>query len=215
MRVVTVNPNDPREDRLAEAVTAIEAGEVVALPTETFYGLACDAFNEDALHRINELKRKPASSPNLLMISDPAQVETVSDTVPERFHELTAMFWPGPLTLVVKAAPRVPDAVTGGGGKVAVRVPGLALPRRIARALGRPISGPSANLHGQPACRTALEVAEAFGEGLGMILDGGSTAAGKPSTILDLTGPVPRLLREGILPASSLEPFLPELKVSH
>jgi L-threonylcarbamoyladenylate synthase len=214
MRVVTVNPTHPRDDRLAEAVDAIEAGGVVALPTETFYGLACDAFNVEALKRINRLKGKSADSPNLLLISDAAQVESVADAVPDRFHELAELFWPGPLTLVVVASARVPVEVTGGGGKVAVRVPGLALPRRIARSLGRPITGPSANLHGQAACRTALEVAEAFGEELDMILDGGSTAAGKPSTILDLTGTVPRILREGILPASSLEPFLPELKVS-
>ena len=214
MRVLTVNPTHPRDHRLEEAVDAIEAGGVVALPTETFYGLACDAFNVEALKRLNLLKGKAADSPNLLLISDPAQVESVADVVPERFHELTELFWPGPLTLVVSAADRVPVEVTGGGGKVAVRAPGLALPRQIARALGRPITGPSANLHGQPACRTALEVAETFGEGLEMILDGGSTAAGKPSTILDHTGPVPQILREGILPASSLEPFLPELKVS-
>jgi len=214
MRVVTVNPTHPREDRLSEAVDTIDAGGVVALPTETFYGLACDAFNRDALTRINELKGKPSLSPNLLLISDPGQVDSVADAVPQRFHELAELFWPGPLTLVVSAADRVPAEVTGGGGKVAVRVPGLALPRRIARALGRPITGPSANLHGRPACRTALEVAETFGEALEMILDGGSTAAGNPSTILDLTGPVPRILREGILPASSLAPFLPELQFS-
>lgn len=214
MRVVTVNPTHPRDDRLAEAIEVIEAGGVVALPTETFYGLACDAFNVETLRRINRLKGKSADSPNLLLLSDPAQVESVADAVPERFHELTELFWPGPLTLVVAASERVPVEVTGGGGKVAVRVPGLALPRRLARALGRPVTGPSANVHGQPACRTALEVAEAFGEGLEMILDGGATAAGKPSTILDLTGPVPRILREGILPATSLAPFLPELNAS-
>jgi L-threonylcarbamoyladenylate synthase len=214
MRVVTVNPTHPREDRLSEAVEAIEAGGVVALPTETLYGLACDAFNRVALARINQMKGKPSDSPILLMISDAGQVDTVAESVPERFHELTELFWPGPLTLVVPASDRVPVEVTGGSGKVAVRVPGLALPRQIARALGRPITGPSANLHGQPACRTAFEVAETFGDALEMILDGGSTAAGKPSTILDLTGSVPRILREGILPASSLEPFLPELQVS-
>ena len=104
MRVVTVNPTHPREDRLAEAVEAIEAGGVLALPTETFYGLACDAFNVEALVRINRLKGKPADSPNLLLISDPAQVEAVADSVPQRFHELSELFWPGPLTLVVTAA---------------------------------------------------------------------------------------------------------------
>jgi tRNA threonylcarbamoyl adenosine modification protein (Sua5/YciO/YrdC/YwlC family) len=136
----------------------------------------------------------------------------VADRVPERFRELTALFWPGPLTLVVPASARVPVEVTGGRGTVAVRVPGLALPRRLAAALGRPVTGTSANLHGQPPCRTALEVAAAFGDQLDLVLDGGPTAAGKPSTILDLTGDEPRILREGLLPASSLQPYLPELE---
>jgi len=214
VRIVTVNPTEPREDRLTEAVEAIEAGEVLALPTETFYGLAADAFNAEALVRLNRLKDKPADSPILLLIADPAQVATVAESVPELFHELTQLFWPGPLTLVVRAAKNVPHEVTGGRVGVAVRVPGLALPRRIARKLGRPITGISANLYGRPPCRTALEVAEIFGEDLDMVLDGGPTAAGKSSTILDLTGTEPRVLREGLLPTTSLQPFLPDLKTS-
>lgn len=214
MRVVTINPSDPREDRMAQAVAAIQEGGLVALPTETFYALAVDAFNVAAVERVVALKRAPADSPVLLLIADPGQVETVADTVPEKFHELTELFWPGPLTLVVPAAGRVPTRVTAGTGKVAVRVPGLPLPRRIARALGRPITGPSANLHGHPPCRTAVDVVEVFGEALDMVLDGGPTPGGKPSTILDLSGSEPRVLREGLLPVSSLEPFLPELKTS-
>jgi L-threonylcarbamoyladenylate synthase len=214
LRVLTVNPTDPREDRLAEAVTTLEAGGLVALPTETLYGLAADAFNTEAVLRINRIKEKSTGAPILLLMADPSQVDAVATHVPHRFHELTQLFWPGPLTLVIPATDQVPRAVTGGTGTVAVRVPGLALPRRLARALGRPITGPSANLHGQPPCRTALEVAAAFGEALDMVLDGGPTAAGKASTILDLTGAEPRILREGLLPASSLQPFLPELNAS-
>ena len=101
--------------------------------------------------------------------------------------------------------------VSGGRGTVAVRVPGLALPRRLARALGRPITGISANLHGLPPCRTARDVADAFPEGIAMILDGGTTQGGAPSTIVDLTGERPKLLREGVLPSFSLKPFLPDL----
>jgi L-threonylcarbamoyladenylate synthase len=149
----------------------------------------------------------------LLLIAGPEQVALVAERVPDKFRELTGLFWPGPLTLVVPASPRLARAVTGGTGTVAVRMPGLALPRRIAHALGRPITGPSANRHGKPPCRTALEVAEVFGDELDMVLDGGPTAGGKASTILDLTTPEPRVLREGCLPVSALEPFLPELKV--
>lgn len=213
MRVVTVNPSEPREDRLTSAVSAIGSGGVVALPTETFYGLAADAFDSRAVERVTTLKDSPPGMPVLLLIAGPEQVALVAERVPDKFRELTGLFWPGPLTLVVPASPRLARAVTGGTGTVAVRMPGLALPRRIAHALGRPITGPSANRHGKPPCRTALEVAEVFGDELDMVLDGGPTAGGKASTILDLTTPEPRVLREGCLPVSALEPFLPELKV--
>lgn len=199
---------------MAEAVAAIRDGGVAALPTETFYALSVDAFNAEAVERVVALKRTPDRSPVLLLIADPGQVEMVASRVPEKFHELTELFWPGPLTLVVPAASHVPARVTAGTGTVAVRVPGLNLPRRVARALGRPITGPSANLHGHPPCRTALEVVGVFGEALDLVLDGGATSGGKPSTILDLSGPEPRVLREGLLPISSLEPFLPELKTT-
>ena len=213
MRVVTVNPSEPREDRLSSAVSAIRDGGVIALPTETFYGLAADAFDPRAVQRVTALKGSPQGMPVLLLIAGPEQVALVAERVPDRFRELTGLFWPGPLTLVVPASPRVDRAVTAGTGTVAVRMPGLALPRRIAQALGRPITGPSANRHQKPPCRTALEVAEVFGDELDMVLDGGPTAGGKASTIVDLTTPEPRVLREGCLPISALEPFLPEIKV--
>jgi len=208
VRVLAIEPMNPRADRVAEAARILERSGVVALPTETFYGLAVDAFRSDALLRINVLKRKAARSPILLLLADAQQVELVAARLPDRFRELAASFWPGPLTLVVPASREVPDEVTGGSGTVAVRVPGLALPRRLARELGRPITGPSANRHGEPPCRTAGEVAATFGESLDAILDGGSTTAGAPSTILDLCGARARVVREGLLPATSLAPFL-------
>jgi tRNA threonylcarbamoyl adenosine modification protein (Sua5/YciO/YrdC/YwlC family) len=208
VRVVTIEPMNPRSDRVAEAVAILARGGAVALPTETFYGLAVDAFHRAALIRLHALKRKPVHSPILLLLGDLGQVEAVAARLPERFAELAASFWPGPLTLVIPASHDVPEEVTGGTGTVAVRVPGLALPRHVARDLGRPITGPSANRHGEPPCRTAGAVAQVFGDELDAILDGGTTSAGAPSTILDLCGARPRILREGILPAASLAPFL-------
>lgn len=212
VRVITVNPMQPRPERVAAAVAALEAGEAVALPTETFYGLAVDCANAEALLGLNRLKRKAADEPLLLMMEGPDQVATVADSVPPKFEELAQLFWPGPLTLVIPASPRLPAEVSGGRGTVAVRVPGLALPRHLARALGRPITGVSANLHGQRPCRTAADVAGIFPEGVAVILDGGPTQGGAPSTIVDLTGERPTVVREGILPSSSLAPFLPDLQ---
>jgi len=201
----------PREERLAEAVATLKSSGVVALPTETFYGLAVDCMNAEALRKLNKLKKKDEDSPILLLAADRAQAVQVAASLPDYFDKLARSFWPGPLTLVIPAAPELPAEISGGRGTVAVRVPGLALPRNLARALGKPISGISANLQGRPACRTAGEVAAVFSEEVAMILDGGTTQGGAPSTILDLTGERPRLLREGVLPSFSLHPFLPEL----
>lgn len=207
-QIVTLNPEEPREDRLLGAVAVLRRGGVLSLPTETFYGLAVDAFNDDALLRINDLKGKPRGSPMLLLLADPGQIEQVAGTLPAAFKTMADTFWPGPLSLVIPANPRVSREVTGARGTVGVRVPGLALPRRVAAVLGHPITGVSANRTGLPPCRTALEVSHVFPEGVEMILDGGPSTGGAPSTVLDLTTPRPRVLREGAIPISALRPFL-------
>lgn len=214
--MLAVNPDDPREDRVERAVAALESGRIVALPTETFYGLAVDAENPEALERVNALKGKPPRSPILLLVDCADAARRLCARVPEGFDELAEMFWPGPLTLVVPAAAHVPPQVTAGRATVGVRVPSLALPRRIAGALGRPISGVSANRHGEPPCRTAAEVPQALpdaGEGgIELLLDGGPTQGAAPSTVLDLAGERPRILREGIVPPSALRSYLPDLQ---
>ena len=212
MRVASVDPNEPRPDRLHEAVVVLDGGRLVAQPTETVYGLSADAFNPEAVLALNRLKQKPDRSPALLLLSGAEQLEQVAAALPPVFADLMAMYWPGPLTLVVRAAPRLPQAVSGGRGTVAVRVPGLMLPRRLAAELGRPITGVSANRHGEPSCRTALEVARVFPEGVELILDGGPAPGGLSSTIVDVTVDPPRLQREGLLPVSSLRAFLPDLE---
>jgi len=210
LRVLAVNPAVPRDDELADAIDVLAGGGVVALPTETVYGLAADASNPSALQRVNRLKGKADGSPILLLLADRRQAEQLCDDLPASFAPLVERFWPGPLTLVVRAAERVPREITGGRGTLALRVSGLALPRRLAAGLGRPISGVSANVTGHPPCRTAGEVARAFPRGLEMILDGGPTPGGLPSTILDLGRTPPQVLREGLLPRAALRPFLEE-----
>ena len=208
-QLLSTNPTDPRDAEIEAAVAVLDRGGVVALPTETLYGLAVDGLSARSLARINEMKGKPGDSPVLLLLSDAGQAEQVAREIPELFRALARRFWPGPLTLVVPARTGLPAQVSVGG-TVAVRVSGIALPRRIAAALGRPISGLSANRHGNPPCRRAIEVARAFPDTVEMILDGGPTAGGTHSTILDLTTSPPRVVREGLLPLSALKPFLPE-----
>jgi len=202
-RLLPVDPHAPSPDALAEGVRALRAGGIVALPTETFYGLAADPFLPGTLAAVNRLKEKDATSPILLLLADLAQAEPLMAGVPRAFASLAA-FWPGPLTLVVPASVAVPPEVSGGRGTVGIRVPGLALPRLLAQLLGRPITGVSANRTGRPAPTRAADVQAAFPEGLALILDGGTTAGAAPSTLVDLTAEPPRLLREGALAWAAL-----------
>lgn len=204
---MAVDPHAPAQEALAEAVRVLAGGGIVALPTETFYGLAADAFSPRALERVNRLKGKPADEPLLLLLAGPEQVAQVCAATPPPFAALAARFWPGPLTLVLPGAPTVLDAVTGGRRGVAVRVPGLAVARGVPGALGRPVSGVSANATGRSPCRTAREVAEAFERGIDLLLDGGRAPGRAPSTIVDLCETPPRVLREGLLPVVELAPY--------
>jgi len=208
VQIVPISPDEPREDRLARAVNALRRGGIVAVPTETFYGLSVDAFDREALLRLNRLKGKPLESAVLLLAADREQAAAMAVDPPPAFAALAERFWPGPLTLVVRAAAELPAEISAGRGTVAIRVPGLALPRRLAAALGRPVSGVSANRTGERPARTAAEVARAFPDGPDVILDGGPTSGGAPSTILDLTATAPRIIREGIVPWAAIEPFL-------
>jgi L-threonylcarbamoyladenylate synthase len=212
--VVPVTPSAPREERLAPAVDLLRAGELVAIPTETFYGIAADSMDADVLRRVNALKGKPPDAPILLLAADLAQVRSIAGDLPEAFEILAATFWPGPLTLVVRAAPHLPSDLTAGRATVGIRVPGLALPRRLAAMLGRPITGVSANRTGEVPCRHAADVLVTFGEGLALILDGGPTSGGAPSTVVDLASDRPRILRSGTIPPQALEPFLPGVVVA-
>lgn len=207
-RVLAVSPDEPRPDRLELAVQALRDGGVLAIPTETFYGLAADSFRTDALLRINRLKGKASDSPILLLLADRGQVGQVARDLPEMFEALARRFWPGPLTMVVRAAASLPPEISGGRGTVGIRVPGLALPRLLAAGLGRPITGVSANLHGAPPCRTAEEVVRGMPEGPDLFLDGGPCPGGAPSTVLDLSSGAPAVIRPGIVPYAALAPYL-------
>jgi L-threonylcarbamoyladenylate synthase len=198
-RLLRVDAAAPSPEALDAAARALRAGGIVALPTETFYGLAVDPWAPRALLAVNRLKGKDARSPLLLLLADAAQAGPLMGRVPAAFAPLSAL-WPGPLTLVVPASASVPEEVSGGRGTVGIRVPGLALPRLLAQHLSRPITGVSANPTGVEPPTTAEAVAAAFPEGLALILDGGETRGGSPSTVVDLTVVPPRPLREGALP---------------
>ena len=188
---------------LSEAAALIRAGQVVAIPTDTVYGLAADPFQPAAVERLFRLKGRPENKPILLLVDSRFQVETLASRLPLAYHLITARFWPGPVTVILPAAPYVPERVTAGTGTVALRMPGSILTRRLIRACHVPLTGTSANRSGRPPARFAREVREQFPTTGLRVLDGGPAPRDTPSTIVDLTGE-PRIVREGAVPAEAV-----------
>ncbi len=192
------------EEALSEALKILRDGGVVALPTETFYGLAVDPLHRPAVEHLYALKRRRREKPVLLLLGDLGELERWVEEVPRVARVLIESFWPGPLTLVFRARAEVPSWVTAETGTVALRLSAHPLAREIPRLFGRPVTGTSANLSGEhPAC-TAEEVAHYFPE-VDLILDGGATPGRKPSTLVSVVSGRPELLRPGEIPWETLE----------
>jgi L-threonylcarbamoyladenylate synthase len=194
--VLRIHPDEP-EPHLVSLV-----GEVVALPTDTFYGLAVDPVNLRAVDNIYELKSRARHKPLSLLISDVSQAYELARSIGSTFDLLAERFWPGPLTIIVKAGSKLPLRVTANTGNVALRVPEAAICRAVVAGLGLPITATSANLRGLPECTYAGCVREQFGEKIPLIVDGGPTARNVPTTIVDLSGGENSwmILREGAIP---------------
>ncbi len=181
---------------LERAVSVLKDHGVVALPTETFYGLAVDPFSPRALKKLFVLKKRPVQKPILVLIGKLEMLSLLVKEVPPLAKPLIARFWPGPLTLIFKAQRHLPLELTAATGTIAVRFSSHPLPIRLSCLFEAPITGTSANLSGFPPPVEASEVAEML-PGVDLILDAGPTGGGKPSTIVDLTTPEPRLVRAG------------------
>ncbi len=179
-------------------------GGVVAFTTETFYGLAADALNEGALAKIFRIKEREKSKPLLLLVPDRSRVAGLVQSIPPEAERFMEKFWPGPLTLVFQAGASLSAMVTGNTGKVGLRVSSNPAAQALVRAVGRPITATSANLSGQPGLCTPAEVLHALGENLDGLLDGGKTVGGLGSTVLDVSGPAPKMIREGVIPEREL-----------
>ncbi len=197
---------DSGHDRqvIQKAAAIIKKGGLVAFPTETVYGLGGDAFDADAASKIYAAKGRPSDNPLIVHISDISDLTELSDDVPEVVYTLAERFWPGPLTVIIKKNCRVPDTVTGGLDTVAVRLPDNETARKFIKASGTFIAAPSANLSGRPSPTSAEHVAEDLSGRIDMIIDGGDIDIGLESTIVDMTGDVPVLLRPGFVTAEML-----------
>ena len=195
------------------AANLIRQGELVAIPTETVYGLGANGLDEAAVTKIFEAKGRPQDNPLILHICGAEQIELFCHDVPAAAYELAKEFWPGPLTMVLPARDCVPRRTTGGLSTVAVRCPDNAVTREIIRLAGVPIAAPSANISGKPSTTTAQHVLHDHDGKIAAIVDGGPCRVGVESTIIDLTCTPPRLLRPGGLPLEELRAVLGEVAV--
>jgi L-threonylcarbamoyladenylate synthase len=187
---------------LARLVVSLRQGRVVGFPTDTVYGLAALASDERAVRRVFEIKGRPLAQPLILMVPEVAQVQDLAE-VGERERAYMDRWWPGPLTLVLRARPHLrPPLVPADRRTVGVRIPDHADALALLREVGAPLATTSANQSGLPEAMTASEAARLGG--LTAVLDGGRAPGGVPSTLLDLSGPEPRILREGPIPAKQL-----------
>lgn len=198
-RIVSIDARRPDPELLAEAAAHLRLGQLVAMPTETFYGLAADALSETAVARVFELKQRPPQRPLPVIVTSVQMLEEIAELTPLA-RRLAGEFWPGPLSLILAARELVPPSLTGGSGKLAARVSSHPVAAGLAAAFGGPITATSANLSGRPGLASAPKVDSTLGHGLALILDGGRAVAHLGSTMLDVTVSPPVVVRPGLVP---------------
>ncbi|HEX5520066.1 MAG TPA: L-threonylcarbamoyladenylate synthase, partial [Longimicrobiaceae bacterium] len=205
MPTITVDPSAPAAAALARAAAVLRRGGLVAFPTETVYGLGANALDADAVRRIFAAKGRPSYNPLIAHVAGAAAARELVTAWPDAAEQLAAAFWPGPLTLVLPKRAIVPDVVTAGLDTVAVRVPAHPVAHALLAAAGLPVAAPSANRFTQLSPTTAAHVERALGDRVDLILDGGPTTVGIESTVIDLSGERPVLLRPGSIALDALE----------
>lgn len=208
--IIKLNSENPDPSLVAYCAEQIKQGLVLGMPTDTFYGLAADPFNLRAVDRVYDIKSRNRHKPLSLLIESVDQAEHLGDSLPDEFHILAEKFWPGPLTIIVRAAPRLPLKATANTGNIAVRIPAAKIPLQIIRAAGLPITATSANLHGMAECTTAEGVRDQLEGRVPLIVDGGPSPRNVFSTIVNLAekGVKYRVLREGAIPLHQIEDLL-------
>lgn len=206
--ILVIDPGRPDGPALARAVDILRAGGIIAYPTETFYGLGVDAENSGAIEKIFVVKGRDFKNPVALIMADEGPLARFAAQVPECAEKLIRRFWPGPLTLVFRAAPAVSGVLTAGSGRIGIRVSSHPIARKLSLMLGRPITATSANLSGRPECTAAADVVDQIGACIDAVIDGGGTPGGLGSTVLDVTGDEPVVLRAGAVPEEAIRAAL-------
>jgi len=193
------------QEQIERGISVLRQGGLVAFPTDTVYGLGACASLRQAVERVYRVKGRPQNMALPLLLAHTSQIGEVADSVPQIAWLLVRNFLPGALTLVLHKSSSVPDVITGGGMTVAVRIPAHPVPVALAEGLGTPIVGTSANLSGKPSALTADEVYSQLGDKIDLVIDGGHCPGGRESTVVDVTGEAPVVLREGAISREELE----------
>ncbi len=204
--LLRVDPDQPEPEKIEYIVRCLQGGSVVGLPTDTFYGLAVDPVNLHAVDQIYVIKMRLRHKPLSLLLGDVAQAYEIARNLDSQFDRLAERFWPGPLTVIVRAGTRLPLRVTANTGNVALRVPDAEIPRAVVRLLGLPVTATSANTLGAPECTHAVGVRDQLGDRIPLIVDGGPTARSLPTTIVDLSAGsgMWQVIREGAIPTHEI-----------
>jgi L-threonylcarbamoyladenylate synthase len=207
--ILKISSEVPEISLVKYAADQIRSGEVLGMPTDTFYGLAADPFNLRAVDKVYEIKTRSRHKPLSLLIGSVEQAEELAKDLPDEFYALARKFWPGPLTIIVKAGSKLPLKVTANTGNVAIRVPNAKIPLAVVTAAAIPITATSANLSGASECTTAEQVRDQLHGRINVIVDGGTSPRDIASTIVDLTddGARWRVIREGAIPADQISTF--------
>lgn len=204
-RIIKVDPDEPE---LGEAAEVLNRGGIIAYPTDTLYGLGASIQHEAALKRVYEIKGRDSSKPLLLLIPDGKSLQPLVKEVSDVAQRLMEAFWPGPLTLVFKASKAVSTVCSGGGKTVAIRWPKSKVAKVLLLRVRVPLTATSANLSGGPQSTSAQEVIKYLGDQVDLVVDGGPCPDDRPSTLVDVSGPLPLVLREGRISYETLEPFI-------
>lgn len=204
-------PTEPTPSSIEAAVDALRSGELIAFPTDTYFALGADGLNPEAIDRVFQAKGRMQGNPLPLLIDSIEQLTQLVTRIPDGAADLAERFWPGQLTIVLPASDAVPSSITAGGGTVGLRVPDHPIPRRLARLLGGPITGTSANHSGEPPSVDSHKVAANLGWKVKMVIEGQCGGRTAPSTVIDCTVSPFRIVRDGAVTIETLRRTVPDI----
>ncbi len=210
-KVLKVRLNEPEKSVVASAAGIIQRGGVIVYPTETLYGIGADARNAVAIRKVVAAKKRHDAKPVLVLADSLEMVQTLTAEIPASAIALIKRFWPGPLTIVFKAAPGIPQEITQGRGTIGIRIPDNRFCIELVRTCSCPITSTSANISGEPAHRTLGDIRQALGSGIDLYVDAGTLPESKPSTVLSIAENPPKLIREGVISFEEVQSVLPQI----